>query len=229
MTEATLTPPAVPRLTSLSHGGGCGCKIAPGVLSELLKRATPPALFPICWSAPKPPTTRPSTDSTTSRRSSRPPTFHADRRRSARLRPHRRDQCAVRRHAMGGKPILALALVGMPINVLPHETIAAVLRGGEAVCAEAGIPVAGGHSIDSVEPIYGLAAIGVVHPSRVKRNAAARAGDVLVLGKPLGVGVLSAALKKNQLDAAGYAQMLATTTKLNRPGAELAALPACTR
>jgi selenide,water dikinase len=126
---------------------------------------------------------------------------------------------------MGGKPILALALVGMPINVLPHDVIAAILRGGEDVCTQAGIPVAGGHSIDSVEPIYGLAALGVVHPQRVKRNAAARAGDVLVLGKPLGVGVLSAALKKNQLDDAGYAEMIANTTKLNRPGTDLAALP----
>jgi selenide,water dikinase len=127
-------------------------------------------------------------------------------------------------YAMGGKPILALALVGMPINVLPHEVIAEILKGGESVCAEAGIPVAGGHSIDSVEPIYGLAAIGIVHPKLVKRNAAARAGDILVLGKPLGVGVLSAALKKEQLDAAGYAAMIAATTKLNRPGADLAQL-----
>jgi selenide,water dikinase len=127
---------------------------------------------------------------------------------------------------MGGKPILALALVGMPINVLPHEVIAAVLKGGESICAEAGIPVAGGHSIDSVEPIYGLAALGIVHPLRVKRNAAARPGDVLILGKPLGVGVLSAALKKDQLDAAGYAAMIAATTKLNRPGTDLAALDA---
>src|SRR6202000_2820862 len=94
-------------------------------------------------------------------------------------------------YAMGGKPILALALVGMPINVLPHDGIAAVLRGGEDVCTHAGIPVAGGHSIDSVEPIYGLAALGVVHPQRVKRNAGARAGGVLVLGKPLGAGVFA--------------------------------------
>lgn len=126
---------------------------------------------------------------------------------------------------MGGKPILALALVGMPINVLPHDVIAAVLRGGEDICTQAGIPVAGGHSIDSVEPIYGLAALGVIHPQRIKRNASARAGDVLVLGKPLGVGVLSAALKKNQLDEASYAAMIANTTRLNRPGTELAALP----
>ncbi|HKT92147.1 MAG TPA: selenide, water dikinase SelD, partial [Paraburkholderia sp.] len=128
-------------------------------------------------------------------------------------------------YAMGGKPILALALVGMPINVLPHEVIAQVLRGGEDVCAAAGIPVAGGHSIDSVEPIYGLAALGVVHPERVKRNASAKAGDVLVLGKPLGVGVLSAALKKEMLGDAGYNAMVSAATMLNKPGATLAELP----
>jgi selenide,water dikinase len=127
---------------------------------------------------------------------------------------------------MGGTPIMALALVGMPTNVLPLETIGRILQGGQSVCAEAGIPIAGGHSIDSVEPIYGLVVLGLVHPDRVKRNADARPGDVLVLGKPLGVGVLSAALKKDALSAAGYAQMIATTTQLNKPGAELARLPA---
>jgi selenide,water dikinase len=127
-------------------------------------------------------------------------------------------------YAMGGKPLMALAIVGMPINVLPHDVIAAVLKGGESVCADAGIPLAGGHSIDSVEPIYGLVAIGVVDPRRVKRNAGAQAGDVLILGKPLGVGVLSAALKKDRLDANGYAAMIGATTKLNRPGAQLAGL-----
>ena len=100
---------------------------------------------------------------------------------------------------MGGTPIMALALVGMPINVLSTETIGRILEGGESVCREAGIPIAGGHTIDSVEAIYGLVALGLVHPKRVKRNADARAGDLLVLGKPLGVGVLSAALKKEQL------------------------------
>ncbi|CAB5283456.1 selenophosphate synthetase [Burkholderia multivorans] len=226
MTEATQAPPAVPRLTSLSHGGGCGCKIAPGVLSELLKRATPPAPFPDLLVG-----TETSDDAAVYRLNDEQAIVAT----TDFFMPIVDDPFDFGRiaatnalsdvYAMGGKPILALALVGMPINVLPHETIAAVLRGGESVCADAGIPVAGGHSIDSVEPIYGLAAIGVVHPSRVKRNAAARAGDVLVLGKPLGVGVLSAALKKNRLDDAGYAQMIATTTKLNRPGAELAALP----
>jgi selenide,water dikinase len=128
-------------------------------------------------------------------------------------------------YAMGGRPILALALVGMPINVLSTQTIARILAGGESVCQAAGIPIAGGHTIDSVEAIYGLVALGLVHPKRVKRNADAKVGDRLILGKPLGVGVLSAALKKEQLGADGYEQMIATTTRLNTPGPDLAALP----
>jgi selenide,water dikinase len=125
-------------------------------------------------------------------------------------------------YAMGGTPIMALAIVAMPIAQLPVEVIGRVLAGGNAVCADAGIPIAGGHTIDSVEPIYGLVVMGLVHPDRVRRNADARPGDVLVLGKPLGVGVLSAALKKGRLDDAGYARMIATTTRLNKPGARLA-------
>jgi selenide,water dikinase len=125
---------------------------------------------------------------------------------------------------MGGTPIMALALVGMPINVLPAETIGKILDGGQSVCREAGIPIAGGHTIDSVEPIYGLVVLGLVHPKRIKRNADARVGDRLILGKPLGVGVLSAALKKNALSPEGYAQMIANTTQLNTPGAALSAM-----
>ena len=127
-------------------------------------------------------------------------------------------------YAMGGRPILALALVGMPISVLSTDTIGKILAGGQSVCQAAGIPIAGGHTIDSVEPIYGLVALGLVHPKRVKRNADAKPGDRLILGKPLGVGVLSAALKKDQLGAPGYAQMIANTTQLNTPGPDLAAL-----
>jgi selenide,water dikinase len=127
-------------------------------------------------------------------------------------------------YAMGGTPIFALALVGMPINVLSTEVIGQILQGGQSVCQAAGIPVAGGHSIDSVEPIYGLVVLGLAHPSRIKRNASAQAGDILVLGKPLGVGILSAALKKEALSPEGYAQMIATTTRLNTPGPDLAAL-----
>jgi len=127
-------------------------------------------------------------------------------------------------YAMGGTPIMALAIVGMPLDKLPPEVIGKVLEGGASICREAGIPIAGGHSIDVLEPIYGLVALGLVHPERVRRNADARAGDVLILGKPLGVGVLSAALKKGVLDAAGYAEMIRHTTQLNRIGPQLAAL-----
>jgi selenide,water dikinase len=216
---------AAPRLTELAHGGGCGCKIAPGVLAALLKRASPLPAF---------------TDLLVGSETADDAAVYRLNDEQAIVAttdffmpivddPYDFGRIAATNalsdiYAMGGKPLFALALVGMPINVLPHETIARILEGGESVCADAGIPVAGGHSIDSVEPIYGLAAIGVVHPKRVARNAAARAGDALVLGKPLGVGVLSAALKKGRLDATGYAAMIAATTRLNRPGTALAAL-----
>jgi selenide,water dikinase len=127
-------------------------------------------------------------------------------------------------YAMGGRPLMALAIAGMPINVLPHDVIREIFRGGETMCQAAGIPIAGGHSIDSVEPIYGLAVTGVVDPRRIKRNSSARVGDMLVLGKPLGVGIFSAAFKKGVLDADGYRLMIDTTTQLNTPGSELSAL-----
>ena len=127
-------------------------------------------------------------------------------------------------YAMGGQPIMALALVGMPVSVLSTQTIGRILAGGQSVCQAAGIPIAGGHTIDSVEPIYGLVALGLVHPQRVKRNADAQPGDRLILGKPLGVGVMSAALKKERLTPADYQRMVAVTTKLNTAGPDLAAL-----
>lgn len=218
---------AVPRLTSLSHGGGCGCKIAPGLLADLLKRSTPMALFPDLLVG------NDTADDAAVYRLNDEQAIVATTDFFMPIvdDPYDFGRIAATNalsdvYAMGGKPILALALVGMPINVLPHDVIAQVLRGGEDVCAAAGIPVAGGHSIDSVEPIYGLAALGIVHPERVKRNASARAGDVLVLGKPLGVGVLSAALKKELLGDAGYKAMVAAATMLNKPGAALGELSA---
>jgi selenide,water dikinase len=126
---------------------------------------------------------------------------------------------------MGGRPIFALAILGMPLGKLEPEIVRAILRGGAKACAGAGIPVAGGHSIDTLEPIYGLVALGLVHPDRVKKNSSGKAGDVLILGKPLGVGILSAALKKGKLSDAGYRQMVEWTTKLNTPGEALGAMP----
>jgi selenide, water dikinase len=217
--------PAEPRLTSLSHGGGCGCKIAPGVLSEILKGTArmplPPELMVGIETADDAAVYRLNDEQALIATTDFFMPIVDD--------PYEFGRIAATNaisdvYAMGGKPIMALALVGMPISVLSTKTIGRILEGGEAVCREAGIPIAGGHTIDSVEPIYGLVALGLVHPKRVKRNADAKPGDVLVLGKPLGVGVLSAALKKEQLSAEGYAQMIATTTKLNTPGPELAAL-----
>ena len=214
-----------PRLTSLSHGGGCGCKIAPGVLSEILKGTSrlplPPELLVGIETADDAAVYRLNDEQALIATTDFFMPIVDD--------PYDFGRIAATNaisdvYAMGGRPIMALALVGMPVNVLSTATIARILAGGESVCREAGIPIAGGHTIDSVEAIYGLVALGLVHPARVKRNADARTGDLLVLGKPLGVGVQSAALKKNALDAAGYESMIATTTRLNTPGPELAAL-----
>ena len=225
MNAPTTPQQTQPRLTSLSHGGGCGCKIAPGVLSEILKgtaampmpkellvgieTADDAAVYQLNDQQALIATTdffMPIVDD-----------------------PYEFGRIAATNaisdvYAMGGTPIMALALVGMPISVLSTETIGKILQGGQDVCRAAGIPIAGGHTIDSVEPIYGLVAMGLVHPKRVKRNADATVGDRLILGKPIGVGVLSAALKKDALPAEGYAQMIANTTKLNTPGPDLAKL-----
>ena len=216
------TPEQKIKLTSFSHGGGCGCKIAPGVLAEILKNSTG---FPV----PK--------ELMVGIETADDAAVYKLNEEQALIAttdffmpivddPYDFGRIAATNaisdvYAMGGTPIMALALVGMPINKLPLETIGLIIRGGESMCAEAGIPIAGGHTIDSVEPIYGLVVLGLVHPSKVKRNADARAGDVLILGKPLGVGVLSAALKKDMLDADGYAAMIENTTKLNKPGKAL--------
>ena len=224
------TAPVVPiaplRLTSFSHGGGCGCKIAPGVLAEILKNSggglIPPELMVGIETA----------DDAAVYRFNDTQALIAT---TDFFMPIVDDPFDFGRiaatnaisdvYAMGGTPILALALVAMPVNQLPIEDIGRIIKGGESICREAGIPIAGGHTIDSVEPIYGLVVLGLVHPDHVRRNADAKPGDVLILGKPLGVGVLSAALKKGQLDAAGYAQMVKITTMLNKPGIAFAAMP----
>ena len=213
------------RLTSFSHGGGCGCKIAPGVLSNILKQSPG---FPV-----------PSQLLVGIETSDDAAVYKLNDEQALIATtdffmpivddPFDFGRIAATNaisdvYAMGGTPIMALALVGMPIDKLPIETIGKILAGGESICAEAGIPVAGGHTIDSVEPIYGLVVMGLIHPDRIKRNSHAKAGDKLILGKPLGVGILSAALKKGALDAQGYAAMIASTTQLNTPGKDLSAL-----
>jgi selenide, water dikinase len=214
-----------PRLTSLSHGGGCGCKIAPGVLSEILRGTTalpvPPELLVGIETADDAAVYQLNDEQALIATTDFFMPIVDDPFDFGRIAATNAISDV---YAMGGKPILALALVGMPIAQLSTQTIGRILEGGASVCRAAGIPIAGGHTIDSVEPIYGLVALGLVHPKRVKRNADAQVGDLLVLGKPLGVGVYSAALKKEQLSAEGYAAMIGATTKLNTPGPELAAL-----
>jgi selenide, water dikinase len=214
------------RLTSLAHGGGCGCKLAPSVLQQLL--ADQPAVAPYAqllvgtetgddaavWQIDDETCIIATTD------------FFMpmvdDPRDFGRIAAANAMSDV---YAMGGKPILALAILGMPLDKLPIETVRAILAGGASICTEAGIPVAGGHSIDSPEPIYGLAVIGLCHPAHVRRNSGARPGDALILTKGIGVGVYSAAFKKNALPQAAYAELIASTTQLNRVGAKLAEDP----
>ena len=217
----------IPRLTSLAHGGGCGCKLDPATLRQLL--AAQPVAGPFerllvgnetsddaaVWELDDGTCVIATTDFFT---------------------PMVDDPVDFGRiaatnaisdvYAMGGRPILALAILGMPVGKIAPEMVAQILRGGAEKCAEAGIPVAGGHSIDAPEPIYGLAVIGTCRREAVRRNADALAGDAVILTKALGVGVYSAAIKHAALDPSGYGDFIATTTLLNRIGPELAGEPA---
>jgi len=219
------SPLGTPRLTSLAHGGGCGCKLAPAVLQRLLSGLPAGGPFPDLLVG-----TETADDAAVLR-------LDAERALVATTDfftpivddPYEFGRIAATNalsdvYAMGGRPILALSLLGMPVGKLPEEIVRAILAGGSAVCAEAGVPVAGGHSIDSPEPIYGLVALGLVHPDRVLRNATAQAGDVLLLTKGLGIGIFSAALKQGRLADADYRTMLASTTQRNDVGPVLAGL-----
>jgi len=214
------------RLTELAHGGGCGCKLAPSVLQEILKGSPQMGLVADLLVG-----TETSDDAAVYR-------INADQAIVATtdfFMPIVDDGYDFGRiaatnalsdiYAMGARPIFALAIVGMPIAKIGADTIRAILAGGNAVCADAGIPIAGGHSIDSVEPIYGLVAIGIADPNHILRNCTVRKGDVLILTKPLGVGIFSAALKKGVLGQGEYAQMVSSTTQLNAVGTELASVP----
>lgn len=214
------------RLTSLAHGGGCGCKLAPAVLREILAKTPAAAAFPNLMVG-----TETSDDAAVWRLNDQQALVAT----TDFFMPVVDDPFDFGRiaatnalsdvYAMGATPIFALALVGMPVDRLPVETIQRILAGGAAACAQAGVPIAGGHSIDSVEPIYGLVAMGLVHPDKVLTNRGARAGDVLILTKALGVGILSAAFKQEKMPAGGYEAMIASTTQLNTVGAALGDMP----
>src|SRR6201996_5474908 len=207
------------RLTDLAHGGGCGCKLAPSVLQQLLAGQPAPAAYAqllvgpetgddaAVWQIDDKNCVIATTD------------FFMpvvdDPRDFGRIAAANALSDV---YAMGGTPIMALAILGMPLGKLPIETVRLILEGGASICAEAGIPVAGGHSIDSVEPIYGLAVIGLCSPASVRRNSGARPGDALILTKGIGVGVYSAAFKKQTLSEEAYREMIASTTLLNKVG-----------
>src|SRR6478672_8392612 len=215
------------RLTQFSHGGGCGCKIAPALLTEILAQAPirglPKELMVGIESGDDAAIYRLNDEQALVATTDFFTPIVDDPFDFGRIAATNAISDV---YAMGGRPIFALAIVGMPLEKLPVAVIQRILEGGVSVCAQAGIPIAGGHSIDTLEPIYGLVALGLVHPKKVKRNSTARAGDALILGKPLGVGILSAALKKGKLSESGYAQMVEWTTKLNTPGQALAEMPA---
>src|ERR1700743_2553195 len=212
------------RLTDLAHGGGCGCKLAPSVLQQLL--ANQPAAMPYAQLLVG---TETGDDAAVWRIDDKTCVIATtnffmpvvdDPRDFGRIAATNAISDV---YAMGGKPIMALAILGMPLGKLPIETVRAILEGGASICGEAGIPVAGGHSIDSAEQIYGLALIGLCSPDDVRKNSGARPGDVLILTKGIGVGVYSAAFKKQVLSEAAYAEMVASTTLLNRIGQKLGA------
>jgi selenide,water dikinase len=224
--EPAMNAPII-KLTSLAHGGGCGCKLAPAVLQELL--ADQPIASPFkqllvgtetgddaaVWQVDENTCIVATTDFFM-------PVVDD---------PYDFGRIAATNaisdvYAMGAKPVMALAILGMPLDKISTDVVREILKGGASVCAAAGIPVAGGHSIDAPEPIYGLVAIGICRPEQVRRNADAKPGDALILTKALGVGIYSAAIKKGELDGAGYAEMVASTTLLNRIGGELSANPA---
>ncbi len=223
-----MTSPIAPyRLTDLAHGGGCGCKLAPSVLREILAETPAAAPFASLMVG------RETSDDAAVwlLNDTQALVATTDFFMPVVDDPHLFGQIAATNalsdvYAMGGRPIFALAIVGMPVDRMEVADVQAILAGGASVCTQAGIPIAGGHSIDSAEPIYGLVALGLVHPDKVRRNSDGRAGDVLILTKGLGVGVFSAALKQGRLDAAGYAAMVQATTRLNAVGAELAEIEA---
>lgn len=211
------------RLTSLAQGGGCGCKIAPGLLSQILRDQVPTLIPPELLVG-----LETSDDAAVYQLNSEQALVATtDFFTPIVDNPYDFGRIAAANalsdvYAMGAQPIFALAIAGMPIKQLPVEVIREILAGGASICQQAGIPIAGGHSIDSAEPIYGLVALGLTSPSQIKRNSTAQAGDVLILSKPLGVGIYSAALKRQQLSQADYQLMLAQCTQLNQPGSHLA-------
>ncbi|KYP13417.1 selenide, water dikinase SelD [Flavihumibacter sp. CACIAM 22H1] len=209
-------------LTAYSHGGGCGCKIAPSVLDTILHQAKPAENFENLLVGNQ------SRDDAA--------VYHLGNGQALIsttdfFMPIVDDAVDFGKiasanaisdvYAMGGKPVLAIAILGWPIDKLPAELANKVLEGARAICAEAGIPLAGGHSIDSPEPIFGLAVNGLVAVANLKQNNTAKPGDLLFLTKSIGTGILSTAQKRKKLSPLHYAGLLNQLIQLNKAGAAL--------
>jgi selenide,water dikinase len=222
-----MNPPI--RLTQYSHGAGCGCKISPKVLEVILAGSGAQNLDPKLWVG------NASRDDAA--------VYAIDEERGVVsttdfFMPIVDDPFDFGRiaatnaisdiYAMGGDPLMAIAILGWPVNLLPPEVAREVIRGGRAVCDAAGIPLAGGHSIDAPEPIFGLAVTGLVDKRHMKRNDTAQVGDRLYLTKPLGIGILTTAEKKSKLrdEDVGVARDWMCT--LNKPGSRFGKLAGVT-
>lgn len=207
------------RLTQFSHGAGCGCKIAPAVLDKMLHSTLPKyedkrllvgndsrddaAVFDLGDGRALISTTdffMPIVDDP----------FDFGRIASA--------NAISDVYAMGGSPAVAIAILGWPVNKIPESVASQVLEGSRAICAQAGIALAGGHSIDSPEPIFGLAVTGLVDQKNLKQNDKAQAGDLLYLTKPIGIGAISTAQKKGLVKEEDLATIVKLMTTLNKPG-----------
>jgi selenide,water dikinase len=210
------------RLTSFAHGAGCGCKIAPAVLDQIIKAAAPGAHFPALL-------------------------VGNDTKDDAAVYEMENGQCIISTtdffmpivddafdfgriasanaisdvYAMGGTPLMAVAVLGWPVEKLPAELAAQVLEGARAICTQANIPLAGGHSIDSPEPFFGLAVTGTVSKKQLRQNSTAQNADLILLTKPVGVGILSTTMKRGELATEWYEEMIRWMTTLNSIGAKL--------
>jgi len=220
-----MSNPAV-QLTLYSHGSGCGCKIAPGVLEQILRQTAAPDHFPglLVGNADRDDAAVMDLGDGTAIISTTDffmPVVD-DARDFGRIAAANAISDI---YAMGGTPLMAIAILGWPVSLLSPELAAEVISGGQDICREAGIPLAGGHSIDAPEPMFGLAVTGRVSIQNLKKNGGAMPGDVLFLTKPLGTGILTTAQKMGRLTPDDAVSMVATMTRLNAVGAELAKWP----
>jgi len=210
------------RLTQYSHGAGCGCKIAPKVLDEILKTniSTPDNKNLLVGNSSKDDAAVYDLENGMALISTTDffmpivdDAFDFGRIAAA--------NSISDVYAMGGKPLLAIAVLGWPVEKLPVELAQKIIDGGRTICNEAGIPLAGGHSIDSPEPIFGLAVTGIVNKEDLKKNNTAEEGDLIFLTKPLGVGILSTAQKRGLLKKEHLQLMIEQMTTLNKIGESL--------